>query len=341
MKVSDVLKSDMFCKFLNIEYMDNVEFTPLGQGEYNVNYLFLHPETGERMVLRINTGSQMNLKNQISYEYSALKLLEETERTPKALFIDDSRTAVPYVFLVMEYLPGRPLIYETDMESAAQCLADIHNFEAVNTHCLISPEFPLKAIYEECEKMFQVYTDSDMGSRDVKNLITDLLRDGKRLTDVTDNREKRCIINTELNSGNFLINSINDNTINGDGKRNYVIDWEKPLLAYASQDLGHFLAPTTTFWKTDSILKPEDIDSFLECYSRYSDKYRGFDFLKSCVSPYIAMTCLRGITWCSMAWVEYNSPGRKLKNEDTRKKINQYMDLKFLEFIRDEYVRGC
>ena len=335
-KVSDVLKSDKFCKFLKIKRMNNMEFTPLGQGEYNANYLFLHPETGERLVLRINTGSQMNLKNQISYEYDALKLLEKTKRTPKALFVDDSKTAIPYGFLAMEYLPGRPLVYKTDMAAAAQCLADIHNYEIFNAHHLISPEFPLKAIFDECEKMFQVYIDSGMGSKDVKNLIMDLLKTGKRLTDMPANREKRCIINTELNSGNFLINSIN-----GDRKRDYVIDWEKPLFAYASQDLGHFLAPTTTFWKTDSILRPEDIDLFLECYSRYSNRYGDFEFLKGCVSPYIVMTCLRGITWCSMAWVEYNRPGRKLKNEDTREKINHYMDVKFLEFIRDEYVRGC
>ena len=347
-KVRDVLKSDKFCKFLKIKHMDNVEVTPLGQGEYNANYFFLHPETGEKLVLRINTGSQMNLENQISYEYDALKLLEKTGRTPNALFADDSKTSIPYGFLVMEYLPGRSLVYETDMEAAAQCLADIHNYEVLNTHHLISPKFPLKAIFEECEKMFGVYTDSGMGLRDVTNLIIDLLREGKRLTDTQSYGEKRCIINTELNSGNFLINSNNGiEGINGTEcirckiKRDYVIDWEKPLFAHASQDLGHFLAPTTTFWKTDSILTQEDIDSFLKCYSMHSQRYRDFEFLKSCVSPYIAMTCLRGITWCSMAWVEYNSPDRKLKNEDTRKKINQYMDLKFLEFIRDEYVRGC
>ena len=48
-----------------------------------------------------------------------------------------------------------------------------------------------------------------------------------------------CIINTELNSGNFLI---------GEGKENsYVIDWEKALIGECEQDLAHFLAPTTTF----------------------------------------------------------------------------------------------
>ena len=35
------------------------------EGEYNVNYSFRHPETGQRLVLRLNTGSQMHLEHQI------------------------------------------------------------------------------------------------------------------------------------------------------------------------------------------------------------------------------------------------------------------------------------
>ena len=68
----------------------------------------------------------------------------------------------------------------------------------------------------------------------------------------------RCCINTELNSTNFLIG--------GENKPNYLIDWEKPLLGDPAQDLGHFLAPTTTFWKTDVILSAEEMDRFLEIY---------------------------------------------------------------------------
>ena len=62
----------------------------------------------------------------------------------------------------------------------------------------------------------------------------------------------------ELNSTNFLIG--------GEGKPNYLIDWEKPLFGDPAQDLGHFLAPTTTFWKTDVILKEEEIENFLNEY---------------------------------------------------------------------------
>ena len=59
-------------------------YTMLAQGEYNRNYTFIHPITGKKLVLRINFGSQMHLKDQIIYEYKALKLLENSGRTPKS-----------------------------------------------------------------------------------------------------------------------------------------------------------------------------------------------------------------------------------------------------------------
>lgn len=59
-------------------------YTMLAQGEYNRNYTFTHPITGQKLVLRINFGSQMHLKDQILYEYRALKLLENSGRTPKS-----------------------------------------------------------------------------------------------------------------------------------------------------------------------------------------------------------------------------------------------------------------
>ena len=71
-----------------------------------------------------------------------------------------------------------------------------------------------------------------------------------KLVDCLEEPVYRCCINTELNSTNFLIN--------GGTYDNFLIDWEKPLYGDPAQDLGHFLAPTTTFWKTDVILSREE-----------------------------------------------------------------------------------
>ena len=47
------------------------------------------------------------------------------------------------------------------------------------------------------------------------------------------------------------------------------------------------------------------------------------------------ITCLRGVTWCAMAWVEYRQPGRDITNESTARKLEQYIDPEFLDRIEE------
>lgn len=329
LNLKPILKSKEFLNVFDIAMADEIDFKLLGAGEYNINYIFNHPKSKEKLILRIPTGSQMDLKNQIRYEYEALKLLETSGRTPKPIYIDDTKTFIPYGFLVMNYLPGRSLKYESDMKIAAHILADIHNIEIKENSHLIKPENPLKAILNECNKMVKTYMSYEKASKEIKQIIAELLKEGEKI--IAEDHGKRSIINTELNSGNFLINGKNSN--------NYLIDWEKPLLAYVGQDLGHFLAPTTTFWKTNTILKRNDIDSFISSYCKYSNRYADAEELWNDTLPYFTMTCLRGITWCAMAFVEYQNPNRLLKNEYTYKKIQDYLNLEFLELIKNEYIK--
>ena len=135
---------------------------------------------------------------------------------------------------------------------AAECLADIHSVPVKETDGLISPSNPLQAILDECNQMVQTYYESDLGEEKKKVQIRRLLELGQeKINEIRDYSGYRCCINTELNSGNFLMN--------GAGKDNYLVDWEKPLYGDPVQDLGHFLAPTTTFWKTDVILTEEEM----------------------------------------------------------------------------------
>ena len=135
----------------------------------------------------------------------------------------------------------------------------------------------------------------------------------------------RCCINTELNSTNFLIG--------GEGKANYLIDWEKPLLGGPAQDLGHFLAPTTTFWKTDVILNAEEMDCFMDGYLKCVKDRFDTEGLKERTKVFMEITCLRGITWCAMAWVQYQQPDKLIVNESTYRKLEAYLTDEFLEKI--------
>ena len=314
------LKSPAFLEPLGLETVP--DFTPLGQGEYNVNYTFDHPD-GRKLVLRINRGSQMHLDDQIGYEFSALKALEPSGRTPKAFFCDSGHNC-----LVMEHLPGRPLRYETDMETAAEIFADIHALPPAPG--LIEPENPLEAIIDECRQMVEHYYIWDKADPEVVRLLETLEKEisSKDLTAPAGLR--KCIVNTEVNSGNFLINP---------GGHSYLIDWEKPLISEPAQDLGHFLVPTTTFWKTDVILKPEEIRHFVRCYERAVNGRFETDSLSERLPLYFTVTCLRGVTWCAMAYREYCQPGRALSNSDTFTKIQEYLKPDFLENILQNYVR--
>ena len=92
------LHSETFLTPLGLPAGTRLDFVPLGQGEYNTNYTFTHPN-GQKLVLRINTGSQMHLDDQIGYEYHALTCLASSGRTPKPLHCWPEQK-----MLVMEWL---------------------------------------------------------------------------------------------------------------------------------------------------------------------------------------------------------------------------------------------
>lgn len=331
--VKQYVDTKAFKEAMNIPYGEEINIKLLNQGEYNINYIFIHPITRKKLILRLNTKSQMNLKNQIEYEYKALEGLYTSGRTPKAYYVDNSMKDIDFGILIMEFLEGEPLDYKKDLAIAAECLADIHSMGINKLEHLIKPDNFLEAMVEECEQMSNVYLESALGDETIKLKIKTLIALSKKRIE----REKTdvgrvCCINTELNSGNFLIN--------GKGKKNYIIDWEKPIIGEYTQDLGHFLAPTTTFWKTDTILNKDEINTFIESYKQAVDNRFSTIGLEERLNIYILLTCLRGITWCSMAWVEYQNPNKIIQNEFTYKKIKAYLKHDFLDSIEEEYFRS-
>ena len=326
--LAEYIKNKDYREALGLPQAQMEKYELLAQGEYNINYAFTHPVTEKKLLLRVNCGSQMHLKHQIEYEAHALKLIECSGRTPKVLYVDGSKKILDHGVLVMEYLPGHAMDYRKELMLAAPCLADIHSVPIPESEeILIHPDNPLKAILEECEEMFKVYLESPLGDEEKKTYIRELLNLGwKREAEIRLESGYQCCINTELNSTNFLIN--------GEGKTNYLIDWEKPLFGNPAQDLGHFLAPTTTFWKTDVILTSEEIEKFIDAYIKAVENRFKTDMIREHTHAFIPITCLRGITWCAMAWVQYQQPDKLIFNESTFKKLNAYLDMNFLKNIR-------
>ncbi len=302
------------------------EYEPLAQGEYNVNYVFVHPMTRKKLVLRVNCGSQMHLDNQIEYEANALRLLRNSGRTPDVYYVDGSEEAPGNGVLVMDYIAGGDFDYrqEAHLADAAECLADIHSISLPENHGLIEPSNSLQAIADECREMLSVYIKSSLPEASFKDRLNVLLDDACTLIPKGPDRNRyKCCINTELNSTNFLV----------DGEIVSLIDWEKPLYGDPAQDLGHFLAPTTTFWKTDVIFDSSEVEAFIRRYIEAVGNRFDTSGIRERTLAFITITCLRGMTWCAMAWVQYQEADKSLVNESTWLKLNQYLSDDFISMV--------
>lgn len=313
---------------LGLTVPSTVDVRMLARGEYNQNFVFRHPQTGRDFLFRVNLGSQMHLEDQISYEARALELLAPSGRTPQVLYVDGSKAFFGRGVLVEEFLPGRPLDYTTDLAQAAHILADIHSVPVPVGHGLIAPERPLVSMLEECDAMFLRYRGWDGADPQVRRRIEGWFEQAWEWAHADAPAPRRHIISTELNSGNFLIN---------EGAPSYLIDWEKPLVGEVEQDLAHFLVPTTTFWKTDIVLADEAVLGFI---GLYRDAVAGrFDttHLANRLHRYLAITCLRGITWCAMALAQHVCGEREVADAYTLEKTKAYLEDDFLFLIEEGY----
>ena len=217
----------------------------------------------------------------------------------------------------MEYIEGRPLEYYRDFQIAAELLAKVHN-TLIQDADLIYAERPFQTMYDEFVTMYSVYKLWDGKNSETEKRI-DRFMEIARNSGLESEIQNPCIINTELNNRNFII-----------GNNSKIIDWEKPIIGECEQDLAHFLVPTTTNWKTDVILSIDEMMSFLDMY----EKYRHVDREK--FMKYLMFNSLRGVTWCSMAKVEYSNE-RTLKNDETLNKINKFLSPEFLDMLSRFY----
>ena len=306
---------------------------PLAQGEYNLNYLLVSDSL--RLVFRVNMGTQIKRDDQIVYEYKALELLQESVVTPKPVFVDDTRTFFDRGILIMEHLAGEPLDYTRDLPAAAQLFAKVHEVEVLEErNHLIREDAPLTLIYEECAGLLQHYFESELADPDVKRYLQDLIQwaGTARQTERYYLQDPwPCIVNTEVNSRNFIVNR-QKATI-------HLVDWEMPRWGDPSQDLAHFCSPLTTLWKTTWRMTPEKKREFLETYRRHIRNRHLQDTLQERVRIRDPFVYLRGISWSAMGWTAYQTKFSGVKNPDTWAKLQQYMNLEFIRSLFDPFMK--
>lgn len=305
-----------------------LEAVPLAQGEHNANFLIVHPETGRKLVLRINFESQLGLDNQIAYEASALRALEPSGRTARVLYVDDSLGRIDHGVLVMEFLEGRHLDFARpgDVEEAARILADIHSVVPGEGSGLIKPEDPLRTQVQTCHGFFERYCTSPYADSMVIDYVErffDRFEDSF-VTGVEE--ESRHIQNTEAVPSHFLI---------ADEGPGHMVDWEKPVIGEVAQDLAYFMSPTSTIWDTDYLFDPPARKRFLDEYWRAVDgRFRKGQFDER-YPLYVMSNALIGITWSCNAIVDYSGE-KVLRNKKTEDLLGVYVSEPFLKRVEHD-----
>ena len=127
--------------------------------------------------------------------------------------------------------------------------------------------------------------------------------------------ERLCIVNTEVNSQNFIVQ----------GEKAHLVDWEKAVVSCRYQDLGHFLVPTTTLWKSSYVYSEEEKRLFLRYYAQNLELEMDMEELFEKTRILERTILLRAMSWCFMAYYEYTREERKLRNRDTFAKIREYL----------------
>lgn len=309
---------------------------PLAQGEYNLNYLMTADPNGVQLVFRVNIGTQIDRSDQIEYEYRTLALLKDSGVTPRSFFVDDSRKRLDRGVLIMEYLAGEPLDYNRDLAAAACLFATIHQIGvAEGRNHLIREDAPLSLIFNECKGLLQHFFDSDLADEGIRSYLREVIlwADEARKQETYYQEDPwHCIINTEVNSGNFIVNRKSGSI--------HLVDWEMPRWGDPSQDLSHFCSPLTTLWKTNYRMTTAAKNEFTDTYCRAIGDNHLRETLQDRIRLRDPFVYLRGISWSAMGWVAYQTDFAGMKNPDTWQSLQRYMDLSFIRSLFDPFMRS-
>lgn len=308
--------------------------TFLARGEYSLNYLVRGKIGGDPdLVARLVTGSQMGLalEEQAPYEHHALEILAPSGVTPTPYHVDPAPEGLPYPLILEEYLPGRPLDYSTDIPAAARCLAAVHALGVPKEHGLQTHPDPAPAILEESHSLAEPYLSWDGAPEESK----DALRGGFGRVEGFLGRDdlfsdaELAIVNYDLNTHNFVVGEAGE----ADGAV-WLLDWEKARVAPRTQDLAHFLLPTTTLWRDASaaLLSQAQEDEFVGTYLEHTSVTDEGRFREQ-LGAMKTIVSLRAVSWCAWAVQETARAGRPIANEETLDRSRRYLEPDFLRSL--------
>lgn len=291
----------------------------LAQGEYNQNFL-ISDQQQRQAVFRVNYGTQINVSNQIKYEYEALCFLKNSGVTPYPYYLDDSRHYFEQGVLVEEYLVGHPLRYETDLLAAAEIFAKIHRLpinESQSQFFINEKRICEDRIREGAQLLKTVWHSTKIKAEQAQYLAK--LQDWCLVHQDNDYfaQQPLSFVNTEVNSNNFIIGP----------QHSWLIDWEKPVISNPVQDLTQFLADTTTLWRTTTVLTVAQKRAFIARYALVSQV--PVQLVEENIRRYMPFLLLRALAWCARLLVDYDC--KPIQNPEIYAKCQLYLQTDFLQ----------
>lgn len=301
--------------------LDSLDF--LAAGEYTFNFRVHLGDTDA--VIRIITGSQMGLDapDQARYEAHALEVLAVTEQVPTLIDVQPGDAHIGYPYLLLGFLPGRPLDYSKDLAAAARCVAAIHRFPIPAEHRLQLHADPVTSILDETAMLVAELEGLEWDA--VRALRERVIETPLEVFATVG--EDQTIINTDLNSHNFIV----------DEERVWLIDWEKARIGASLMDIAHFLLPTTTLWRDSTATRLTEVqrEVFIDAYLRERpaldpERYRAGLLLAQ------RLAALRAVAWCAWSVAASRRGERPIENDETLAKSRLYSSPEFLDELVDE-----
>ena len=329
---------------------DGVVLEPhyLGVGEHNLNYRFEDPGSGRAFVLRVNVVPQPFHDDQVAYEFAALKMVEPSGCTPRALYLDNGPDAPGKGALVISFCEGDELDFDNlragDLRCVAQIMANVHAV-AVGDECpLHRPADPLRGLFGECLERFEVYRASAFEDARVTKWAETFIAAARKGLDVPClPSDCRHVVNTETLPSHFLIpaeaaaRAAAASPAGGHGvfceQPGWFVDWERPVVGEVAQDVAYFTSPTSTFWDSEFMFPESQVDQFVQDYWRAVDgRFERGNFDERFRS-WRMMTALRSVTWFCRALIAYKGDSGAHTTEKTARKFETYLSDEFMELL--------
>ncbi len=246
---------------LGVRDMDSIEILEMTPGSYNLNF---HVRVDQKdFIFRINIDQQSRLSNQIEYEFSVLKFLENHGIAPKAYHFDDSRIRFDFDILIEEYLEGPPLSLEKEcLPEVAELFTRLHSLEPRDMPFVIWKD-PLAGIYELTRSELAEYEAKISPDRKTVSLTKKVLAKSETMINKHQHLfHADSLIHTDLCCENFVKTA--------EGLR--LIDWEKPRVDDCTYDISCFFSEPVELYNSRKVLNSEERMYFIDAYARLSGK---------------------------------------------------------------------